>query len=531
MPLQLTVWLVPSLLGAAISLAVAAYAYGRRTMPGAVPMACIALLAAGWALAQALEIGLSTPGAKLWAVKLQFSTTSFAALAWLWFAIDFTRPEWSLGRRAIAALLIVPVLTVLLALTNEWHGLVWSRFAPSEGPMPTGRDHELGVWFEVFRFYSWGVAAIATGMLAWYLAQTRHHRRRIAGVVAAPVVVIALSLAYQSRLQPPEWVNLTPLGLAVALAIISWTLLRSRLLDLPPVARARVLDQLVEGVLVTDSRGRILDLNPAAEELLGLTAGAELPQTIREVLGGLARGEVVGTGSLPVEHDTGGGPRRLEVRIAPWERHGGSDRFVLVLRDTTERDGMERDLRAANLELSRMNAELERLARTDTLTALANRGHLMEALGTEMQRAARHERPLALLILDLDHFKEVNDRFGHPAGDAVLQATAGHIQAVLRATDLAARLGGEEFAVLLPETDLDGGAALAERIRARIEEQRFTSPDGTVFWVTASVGAAERREGMSLGELVQAADAAMYRSKDAGRNRVTLALGEATPRG
>jgi diguanylate cyclase (GGDEF)-like protein len=523
MQLQFTPWLLPSTVAVLVCLGVASFAYRRRRIPGAVAMAWTAALAGWWALFQVVGVGLTELDAKVWAAKLQYLGIAPVAVAWLWFGLRFSDREGPRARFVLAALLVPAAATIVLAFTNEWHRLLWADWQLFDGPAFIGLRLEYGPWFRPFQLYSYALTAAGTAVLVWHLAQSRVHRGRIAGVIAAPAVVVGLNLLYQSPFSPPQWVDLTPSGFALGAAILSGTLLRGRLFDMPPVARARILDQLTDGVLVADTRGLILDLNPSAERLLGLSVGWPLPPAIAALLRPAPRTGEMGEGPQMTTFEIEGEPRELEVRTMPWLRPGTHDRFVLVLRDTTERDRMETELRRVNEELSRMNERLQRLARTDGLTGLANRTHLMEAMTIEVLRARRHRRALGLLVLDLDHFKRVNDRFGHPTGDAVLQGTAERIASLLRESDLAARLGGEEFAVLLPETGLEGANVLAERIRIRLAEWRFSAPDGSELGVTASFGVAALSDGMEVADLIQAADAAMYRAKDSGRDRVESA--------
>jgi two-component system cell cycle response regulator len=145
-------------------------------------------------------------------------------------------------------------------------------------------------------------------------------------------------------------------------------------------------------------------------------------------------------------------------------------------------------------------------------------------LEAEIDRAQRYDRPLSLLLVDLDHFKDVNDTHGHAGGDEVLRAVADVLAAVCRDVDLAARIGGEEFAILLPETDARGAEHVAERARGRIAESHHRAPSGAGFRITASAGVASLgREVTSAEGLLQAADDALYRAKGEGRNRVVAA--------
>jgi diguanylate cyclase (GGDEF)-like protein len=162
--------------------------------------------------------------------------------------------------------------------------------------------------------------------------------------------------------------------------------------------------------------------------------------------------------------------------------------------------------------------ELERLSRTDGLTELPNRRHLMETIEREILRAKRNRRPFTLLMIDVDHFKQFNDAFGHLAGDEVLKRLAGVLSGAIRTADYAGRFGGEEFTVLLPETPLDGALEVAERIRQRMAEQTFGEEQPSV---TLSIGMGEcPTDGDSVDTIIECADAALYYAKETGRNRV-----------
>ena len=170
---------------------------------------------------------------------------------------------------------------------------------------------------------------------------------------------------------------------------------------------------------------------------------------------------------------------------------------------------------------------LEGLATTDALTKLYNRRHFESAARAELARFQRYFRPLSILILDVDHFKSVNDRFGHAVGDTVLNVVADACRSIKRASDIAARIGGEEFAILLPETNEEAARSFAERLRKEIAECAPIA-HGEKLALTASVGVAvATRHTTRVNALLQAADEALYRAKRAGRNQVCVATGNA----
>lgn len=185
-----------------------------------------------------------------------------------------------------------------------------------------------------------------------------------------------------------------------------------------------------------------------------------------------------------------------------------------ALRSANER--LETEVAARTAELCQKHAELERMAHLDRLTGLYNRHGLDRVLREEAAMRKRFPRPLSVILLDVDHFKRVNDCFGHAIGDQVLEGVATALRAGVREVDAAGRWGGEEFLVVCRNTDLEGALVLAEKLRARIEAHSMPGPGG----VTASLGVAQNDLNEELHHLLARADLALYRAKEAGRNRV-----------
>ena len=173
---------------------------------------------------------------------------------------------------------------------------------------------------------------------------------------------------------------------------------------------------------------------------------------------------------------------------------------------------------------ARFEAELLRMARYDELTGLYNRRYLLDRLREEMLRARRYGSDLCILMLDVDHFKRINDTYGHLVGDKVLADIAGIIRQTIRATDIAGRYGGEEFCIVLTQTHAAGGHRVAERLRERVATHCFTRPAGSIFHVTCSIGLTPFDRCLADREaFLDRADRALYNAKHGGRDRVVLA--------
>jgi diguanylate cyclase (GGDEF)-like protein len=205
-----------------------------------------------------------------------------------------------------------------------------------------------------------------------------------------------------------------------------------------------------------------------------------------------------------------GQTRWLDINVVPLrDAKGVITHFASVERDLTRYKKIERQL--ANMALF------------DSLTGTLNRPAFYQHAEKEFNRSKRYYRPLSVIMLDIDHFKQVNDQYGHHGGDQVLQIFAEACQEVIRSTDLMGRVGGEEFALLLPDTPMKAAFNLAERLRERINKYPYLAGD-MLIEVTASLGVAElQNDDGDFKSLLQRADEALYQAKHAGRNRVKMA--------
>ncbi|HKC21773.1 MAG TPA: diguanylate cyclase [Gaiellaceae bacterium] len=282
-------------------------------------------------------------------------------------------------------------------------------------------------------------------------------------------------------------------------------------------------------------RGRLRDVIARFGEALGATHDAD--QLMRLIVEaameatGANGGVIVSTsGELVQAGVPGEGSDKIEVPLAAGQVNFGS---LLLFGDRFEDEDRITAVSLASqavvaLDNARLHRIVERQALVDGLTGLANRRQCEETLAAELARLERFGGPLAIVVADLDWFKDVNDRFGHPSGDAVLRELAQLLQETVRDVDLAGRWGGEEFMVILPGTDLAGGAQVAERIRVALAGRIVLSADGTPIPVTASFGVAATPPASTAAELFSAADAALYEAKRNGKNRVEIAP-EAVP--
>ncbi|MCO5732148.1 diguanylate cyclase [Rhizobium sp. SSA_523] len=219
--------------------------------------------------------------------------------------------------------------------------------------------------------------------------------------------------------------------------------------------------------------------------------------------------------------------RSLSGAVAGYQADGLP--FQMNLRRNDEVGRLAQAVTAMVAHVDTLMKELRHQATTDSLTGLGNRRWLGERIGEEQSRALRQNEDVSVILFDLDHFKDINDRYGHVVGDRVLMSVGEVVRDSIRPYDLAARVGGEEFCVILPRTTVAEAAAIAERIRAKLELSVITPLEAGR--VTASFGVCDSRPGAGLHQILAAADGFLYRSKHGGRNRVSTSqsLGSSAP--
>lgn len=303
-----------------------------------------------------------------------------------------------------------------------------------------------------------------------------------------------------------------------------------------------LFDLLPVGASILDSRNRIVEHNRALERILGLTSeemedgayrdwrflgpdGSPLGEEHFPSVRARRTNRSVDPVEIAVERTDG---RRISTSVAaaPLPRPSGG--VVVVTSDITPQVRAVESERRAKVELERALLEQTELAQVDPLTRVSNRRHFYQMAEHELALSGRHEYAISVIVLDLDHFKTVNDRYGHAAGDELLRDVAQAMRRELRSTDVLARHGGEEFAVLLPHTDSAAARVVAEHLCAAVSSCRVATQAGAAAQ-TASAGVATSRRDESIDSLVRRADEAMYAAKSLGRSRVVVAPGMPDP--
>ena len=294
-----------------------------------------------------------------------------------------------------------------------------------------------------------------------------------------------------------------------------------------------VADQLQQRLDdLEEERGRLRDATGRFGQALAVTLDTDqLLDVIVETAVEATRAEggylLADGGSMVHVGDTHAGPAKLEL---PLQTSRWSFGTLVLLGSSFDADATRTaeslvEQAVVALDNARLHRVVERQALVDGLTGLANRRHLDQELASALARAERTGAPVALILADLDDFKQVNDQHGHACGDDVLQEFAKVLREVVREMDVPGRWGGEEFAVVVPETDAEGAAGVAERIRDALGSRTLLGPEGEPVRLTASFGVAAFPTARGRTDLLEAADEALYRAKREGKNRVVAASG------
>jgi diguanylate cyclase (GGDEF)-like protein len=422
---------------------------------------------------------------------------------------------------AITAIAAYAAFAGLAALTNEWHLAIYTGVINEQRP-----TFSHGWLFHILLTVTYAFMVLACIAAASRLELSQSiHRRQLIGLVAAMLLPWLANFAFvffEFRL-----FNDDPTPFAFSLTSLAMLMMQEhgKLFTAPPIARDVIFNVLPDPVIVIDGDARILEMNPAASGLPGL--GENAVGTILRAehpLLALLGPESEGQDRLLTIPETGA---IFEVSIQRLEKWGRDGSIMLVLRDVTAREAAQQQLADASRDLAnRLNEnlalqkKLSEEASRDHLTGLYNRRHASKII-PECINEHGSGMTLAFALIDLDHFKQVNDRFGHDVGDQVLMTFADILKNNMPAKGCAFRFGGEEFLVAIPGLDGEGVLTETSRWRALFAEAgQSITPD---FPLTFSSGIAHfPLHGQTLGACTKVADVALYAAKVMGRNRDVL---------
>lgn len=506
-----------------------------------------------WPIGQFMQNTTDIPAFQEGYIKLSFSAVSMLGPGWLFFVLFLTGRTGSLNIRK-AVLYLLPSLVCAL-------GVLWNPgqiFMSPVGGTYLNRDYGPFFWMLVVIQFAYFIIALLIMFHALKTVSSLNKRKQLAIAVFGIFVLTGFSvldLLLNVLLAPwlPIMPGLTSLGILLSDCCFVVAIYRYGMFDILSTAQRDILSHMEMGIIVVDEEGRVLEVNRGAASFVRTSKGEifELekflssPQTQGETQEFLykyrhhpqERMQTEITLNEPV-------PRHVTIQISPVLDRKTMIGRVIAFHDVTEFrklvDEMNRKneaLHERNLELItiqeelfRVNQKLEQMAITDSLTGCYNRRYLMQQLEHEVLLNLRYRIPFSVFLFDIDHFKQINDRYGHLVGDEVIRCTAETVREKLRRTDILARYGGEEFTVYLPHTNREQAALLADRIVNAVSRNAVVAGSEKVR-VTISMGVVTE-DGDDLlfedpkeflREVFARADAALYQAKNEGRNRVVIA--------
>ena len=514
---------------AAICVSLAVYAWLQRSRQGVLLYAGVMLAVAEWLFTSGMVSMSQTPAqARFWVDPRYFGLTAMLAF-FITFVIQYTGREKWLTQPLLIVIFSVPILTQIVIETNSLHHLflVEVNFSP-DGILMGLDDVQYGPIFWFHTVYSYLLVLLGIGLiLEWSFRTFRLYRGQAVIMVLGILPPLLSSVADAFLLIPGLKHPLAPLGFAVMGMAFAWSMFRHRMLDIVPVARDYVIESMGDAMLVLDSQKNVVDINPAARQLLGTSSSRIIGKPVEEILDPWSelveeyRDRTSAQSELRLLSE--GQEVYFDLRIFPLKNsRGRSSGSIITLRDITSRKQAENKLQKTLSTVRALQQQLYEQAIRDPLTGLYNRRFFNEIIPREFARAMREFYPVSFVMLDIDHFKLVNDTCGHKIGDLVLKELADILTDQTRESDYVFRYGGEEFLVVLPAVDSGFAAQSAERWRVTLEESRVVV-DGHEISVTMSVGVASfNQDGVNFEEVLGAADKAMYLAKARGRNCTVL---------
>ncbi len=460
-------------------------------------------------LGYTMELNAVTRVGILFWNRVEYVGIPFVSALWLTTVLMYTGYFARFKRILIPAVFGIPAGTLILRLTNEYHHLYFTseQYAQALGTLLFVKQP--GPWMRVQSIHSASMILLSMAFLIYH--SVRHEGKQIGKILlitgASIFSVTGLFLTQQRPFNIP--IDYMALCLPVTCIMVILAILRYDLLETRFIARSKAFDAGGDAIFLVNRQKMVLDYNNSARRLMG-QLGIHLSnrplwllfEERPELLHALEKTE-----SSVVKLRLNDKDGFYEITTENIDDRNSLRGWIKTIRDITE--------------IYQLNKELKRQAMTDELSGLINRRAFIDVGSDWVSRSEKSGAALHLLMMDLDHFKDVNDRYGHPTGDVVIRDFSQMLKSHFNSNSVVARLGGEEFAVLLQNVDDDEAIRDLEAFRKTAGAHVYCHLDNQ-FYVTVSTGMTRRQPGQLLESVMGQADRALYRSKDRGRNRSTV---------
>ena len=493
--------------GAAL-LVLSIIAFQQRSSALVLSFAVTMFCAAIWNFGFAAEVISPSLDQKIFWANVQFIGIVFLSPGWLVMTM-FATGQSRRAVKIIPPLVIIPILTILLAWTNPAHHIF--RQSPSINsigvPFPVLVSDYSPYFYAVHAPYGYLLFLISFYLLFRSWKQTPLIYRRQRSILAVSLAIpLLVDVLYVLGISPIPSFNFTSTVFTISGLLLSMNIFKYHFLDILPLAYEAAITEMDVGVIVLDAPGRVSHLNPAAEKITGVAGNQAIGADIAQIFPVLSPVWTSAQAYMEIAVNHGENEYTYQVtKSAILQRKNKLIGQVITLNDITER--------------VKLHQQIEKLSITDPLTDALNRRALVLHGEQEIQRAHRYHRNLTLILLDVDDFKRINDTYGHPSGDYVLKTIVQTIQKLIRANDFIFRYGGDEFIILLVETDVNEAQEPVNRIHQELEHVSVRAGQDIPLQIQVSLGVTGLSANDNLEIMLQRTDQALYQAKAAGKGQ------------
>ena len=494
------------------SLSLFFYTLTRKHSPLNISFGLFALTCAFYALGYGFELLSVNLDDMLFWSRIQYIGIPFQSALFILFSICYIGKDGLLTAKRVFLIFLIPVISFIARWTNPHHLLFYSEpsiYHSSIGPLLSFKP---GPFYYLHISYLIIALILATVLLVRFLIGTLSlYRNQALLIVGALIIQWSALLIYLLGISPDNF-DINPFMFSISALLYGIGIYRFSLFDIAPVARATVFDEMQDAVLVFDPEMRLVDFNKRCSALFDNVNKKNIGRDIKELFNDFpvilkaVSGEILPETVFSCEEEN----KLLSFKFLLQQLSGRKGRTVgsiLTFHDVTEQ--------------KKLMAELENLAAIDSLTGIFNRRQLLWQAEVELKRSERKSEPVSMMMIDIDHFKLVNDTYGHQCGDLVLQEFTKIAEKNVRGIDIFGRYGGEEFVIVMPETGKAAAMEISERLRVKTEEM-IVKCKGRNINITVSIGLSGNWEldRVLIDKLIGEADKALYKAKQSGRNRV-----------
>ncbi|SFF19867.1 PAS domain S-box-containing protein/diguanylate cyclase (GGDEF) domain-containing protein [Paenibacillus catalpae] len=491
----------------------------------------LCFLSAVYIFGSALELSAGTLAeVKFW-IAVEYFGMPFLPPVSLMLIMHFLGMDRFLKKRMRLLMYLMPLITLVLVITNDLHHFYYRSIELHTSAAIHKVELNAGPWYIIQGGYTFGcmIGGVALLLLYWNRMRSSYRLQHITMLIGLLLPIIG-DFLYLGNMTPAG-MDPIPVIMAVTAALYMWGLVSKGMLNVAPVARDTLFESMSDAVLVLDRNNRLVDFNPAAAAVLPELTSFTLGQPIEPLLKlhtdlSMLDFNAEADEDEPRIYDeikwtVGEQSYYYQIRSSFIRKKNGPETSkLIVMIDVTERVRLQEQLRV--------------MAYHDGLTGIFNRIHFIQLSEALLHQSAMQDEPLALMLFDIDHFKQINDAFGHDVGDRALLHVVEACRQLLRPEDVFGRYGGEEFVVAMPGITREEAEAAAHRIRSEIAAQSMVAAASerplsvTASFGVAMAGAGCKKEGGGINKLLKAADNALYEAKNSGRNTVRLADMETT---